>query len=173
MLCEGGTRFHSFGAIWKCWAPLACKIFMWLAVQYRLWTSDRRTRYGLQDQTSNCYLCDQEEDTVDHILLQCVFSRQVWVRCIDRMGLMADLCPSYDSSLVQWWTEARKRIHKQTRKGFDTFVMLICWTLWKQRNARVFGSSQIKNEWETVDLIFDDLRTWATAGAFGGRSIPE
>src|SRR3954466_8135784 len=78
MLCEGGVRFHSFRAIWKCWAPLACKIFMWLAVQYRLWTADRRTRHGLQDQTSKCYLCDQEEDTVDHILQQCVFSRQVW-----------------------------------------------------------------------------------------------
>ncbi|KAM3364678.1 hypothetical protein ACQJBY_014814 [Aegilops geniculata] len=89
------------------------------------------------------------------------------------MGLRTELCPTYESRLVQWWTEARKRIHKQTRKGFDTFVMLICWTLWKQRNARVFGSRQIKNEWETVDLIFDDLRTWATAGAFGGRPISE
>ena len=173
MLCEGGVRFHCSGAIWKCWALLASKLFMWLAVQYHLWTSDRRARHGLQDQASKCYMCDQEEDTVDHILLQCVFSRQVWFRCTTRVGLTADLCPKNDSSLVQWWTDTRKRIDKQSRKGFDTLVMLICWTIWKQRNARVFDTGIIKNEWDIVDSIFDELRTWAKAGAFGGQPIIE
>ena len=173
MLCEGGVRFHSFGAIWKCWAPLACKIFMWLAVQYRLWTSDRRVRHNLQDQISQCFLCDQEEDTVDHILLQCVFSRQVWFTCILRMGLPTELCPTYDSGLAHWWSDTRKRFLKHARKEFDSFVMLICWTLWKQRNARVFGSGQIKSEQGTVDTIFDELRMWATAGAFGEQCMLE
>lgn len=77
MMCEGGVRFLCAGAIWKCWTPLSCKLFMWLALQYRLWTSDRRMRHGLQAQTLPCFLCDQEEDTVDHILLQCVFAQQV------------------------------------------------------------------------------------------------
>ncbi|VAH15230.1 unnamed protein product [Triticum turgidum subsp. durum] len=89
------------------------------------------------------------------------------------MSLRMELCPTNDSRLVQWWSEARKRIHKKTRKGFYTFVMLICWTLWKQRNARVFGMGQIKNEWDTVDMIFDDLRNWATAGALGGQIVSE
>ena len=69
MLCMGGIRFQAYAGIWKCWAPLVCKLFMWLAVQYRLWTSDKRARHVLQDQASKCYMCDQEEDTVDHILL--------------------------------------------------------------------------------------------------------
>ena len=104
---------------------------------------------------------------------QCVFSLQVWFHCIAKMGLRIELCPANDSRLVQWWTEARKQIHKQTRKGCDTFVMLICWTLWKQRNVRVFSLGQVKNEGDTMDMIFDDLRTWATAGAFGGQLVPE
>ncbi|EMS64444.1 Transcription factor MYB1R1 [Triticum urartu] len=33
-----------------------------------------------------------------------------------------------------------------------------------KRNSRVFGSGQSKNEGDTVDMIFGDLRTWATAG---------
>lgn len=81
MMCEGGIKFQSATAIWKCKAPLTCQIFMWLALQHRLWTSDRRARHGLQDTTSPCFLCEQEEDTVDHILLQCVFARQVWYIC--------------------------------------------------------------------------------------------
>src|SRR5438132_13706328 len=37
-----------------------------------------------------------------------------------------------------WWLEARLQYHKQHRKEFDTFVVLTCWSLWKQRNARAF-----------------------------------
>ena len=32
MLWEGGIRFQAHVAIWKSWAPLSCKIFMWLAI---------------------------------------------------------------------------------------------------------------------------------------------
>lgn len=47
MLWEGSIRFAPAKAIWKCWAPLSCRLFMWLATQYRLWTADRRFRHGL------------------------------------------------------------------------------------------------------------------------------
>lgn len=59
MLWEGAARFSCANAIWKSWAPLNCKIFIWLALQYRIWTSDRHTRRGLQDQVDACYLCEQ------------------------------------------------------------------------------------------------------------------
>lgn len=34
VLFEGAIRVAYDKAIWKCWAPLSCKIFMWLAIQY-------------------------------------------------------------------------------------------------------------------------------------------
>ena len=33
--------------VWKIWAPPKCKIFTWLAIQYMLWTLDRRARHGM------------------------------------------------------------------------------------------------------------------------------
>jgi hypothetical protein len=33
--------------IWKSWAPGKCKIFLWLAVKNRCWTTDRLARKGL------------------------------------------------------------------------------------------------------------------------------
>jgi hypothetical protein len=36
-----------------------------------------------------------------------------------------------------WWLQSRKQIPPQVkRKGFDTLVVMICWLLWKERNAR-------------------------------------
>jgi hypothetical protein len=53
----GSIDFAAADAIWKNGAPLKCKIFMWLTIQDRLWTSARRHRHGLQDQLSPCYVC--------------------------------------------------------------------------------------------------------------------
>uniref|UniRef100_A0A8R7UVP5 Reverse transcriptase zinc-binding domain-containing protein n=1 Tax=Triticum urartu TaxID=4572 RepID=A0A8R7UVP5_TRIUA len=54
-LCSGTERVPYAACIWKSWALLKCKFFAWLAVQHRIWTSDRRARHGLQDAPSACY----------------------------------------------------------------------------------------------------------------------
>jgi hypothetical protein len=127
--------------LWKSFAPLKCKIFVWLALRYRLWTADRRFRHGLEDRTHACYTCLQEEDTVDHILTQCPYARMVWLGCLNRWDLHVEE-PQGHRSLQAWWNSTRDRVQKKDRKRFDTLVILVAWTLWKQRNARTFGNRQ-------------------------------
>lgn len=67
---------------WKSKAPLQCHFFAWLALQNRCWTSDRLERRGLDHQEA-CPFCEQEKETIDHILLNCVFARECWtIVCI-------------------------------------------------------------------------------------------
>ncbi|XP_073367930.1 uncharacterized protein [Aegilops tauschii subsp. strangulata] len=103
MLFKGAINVTFAKWVWKCWAPLTCKIFMWLAIQYRIWTSDRRLRHGLQDAISPCYLCDQDEDAVDHLLVKCVISRQVWHMALSRTRLGPSLAPNANDILEHWW----------------------------------------------------------------------
>lgn len=44
------------------------KMFFWLALHKRIWTAERRWRHGLQD-SATCILCDQQAETVSHLLL--------------------------------------------------------------------------------------------------------
>jgi hypothetical protein len=81
MLVQGSKRFLLAGAIWKAKATPKSKLFMWLEVQHRIWTSDRRFRHGLQAQSAGCFACLLEEDTTEHILVQCVVAREVLFRC--------------------------------------------------------------------------------------------
>jgi hypothetical protein len=53
--------------IWKAWALLRVKIFLWLAFKRMHRTGDRRARHGLEAREM-CYLCDQARETIDHIL---------------------------------------------------------------------------------------------------------
>ena len=173
MMCEGGIKFQAAAAIWKCWAPLGCKIFIWLAILHRLWTPDRRARHGLQDTTSPCYLCEQEEDTVEHMLMQCVFARQVWHQCFLVAGWSLSMLPTGQDSLQDWRVRSRKRVEKAQRKEFDSFVMLVCWCIWKQRNGRVFGKNDTCNEQGTVRIILRERHLWAIARERGVQTDSE
>lgn len=51
-----------------------CKFFMWLVTNNRCWTADRLAKRGLPHEI--CQLCDQEEETIDHLLVSCVFTQQ-------------------------------------------------------------------------------------------------
>jgi hypothetical protein len=43
-----------------------------------------------------------------------------------------------NDSLQEWWKRARCRLGGKEKHYLDTFVILVSWMLWKQRNARVF-----------------------------------
>ena len=45
------------------------EIFTKLALKQRFWTADRRRRHGL-DAHDDCWLCDQEHETTDHMLVK-------------------------------------------------------------------------------------------------------
>ena len=137
-LCIGLIRSPTYECIWRSGAILKCKIFVWLAVQYRLWTSDRRARHGMQDDTVACFLCLQEEDTVDHILVHYSYAKEVWHLCFTKVGVDAPY-PEHNETFTAWWLRARQTVITKHRRGFDTMVIAIAWSVWKQRNARVFG----------------------------------
>ena len=70
---------------WKSRDPAMCKFFSWLALRNRCWTSDRLARRGLPHQ-DKCPLCDQEEETIEHVLLTCAFARTVWAGLCQALG---------------------------------------------------------------------------------------
>lgn len=54
-------------------------------LQYRIWTTDRRVRHGLQDNMSPFFLCLQNQDTLTIFLIQCAYAKYVWWATLDRM----------------------------------------------------------------------------------------
>jgi hypothetical protein len=71
---------------------------MWLVEHSICWTTDRLAKCGM-DHLEHWPLCDQHEESINHLLVYCAFARQVWTALL---GL---------SVFTSWY-------HNQTRLPF-------------------------------------------------------
>jgi hypothetical protein len=130
-------KFSPWKRIRKTWAPANCKFFfIWLVINNHCWTSDRLAKRGLPHQSA-CPFCDQALERINHLLSSCVLAREVWTSMLHGLGLGV-LPPDHVARLKSWWGHAANSLPKVGRKGFNSLVILVCWELWKHRNACVF-----------------------------------
>lgn len=160
----GHTSLPGARPLWRASVPPKLKFFFWLALHGRLWTAERRKHHGLQPD-GTCILCDQEKETTDHLLLGCVFSRQVWNILLTIVNLH-EVTPNPDSRLADWWLHSRTAVPAAARCAFDSTTIVVTWALWKERNARTFNA-QARAVPAVVTAITDDLNVFYLAGFRG------
>ena len=88
IFCKVSLQAFFFGSVvlyGETWAPKKWQFFLWLTAHGRCWTADWLAKKGLPH-LSHCPLCNQEE-IIWHILIGCVFSKQVWILLLQRVGL--------------------------------------------------------------------------------------
>jgi len=128
-------HFRCANVVWKTWATLKVKLFLWLAFKGRLWTVERRRCHGLVAATA-CHLCNQAHETVSHLFVSCPFTSQIWETILRRLDAMST--PSRNNSIQDHWRHARLQFPASVWKGADTLFALVTWQVWKERNARLF-----------------------------------
>lgn len=173
-LHTGSIPFRGHSLIWKTWASLQVKIFLWLAFRKRHWTNDRRARHGLHAQVE-CYLCDQAPESIDHILTCYLYTREVWFHISSALG---QHLPPAERSVIAWWRRLRAGWHGNNRKDADSLFAPVCWQIWKERNARRFREAKATVQ-ELLLVIKAEADQWVRAGAkkpwrasVGGSSLP-
>jgi len=161
----GQYQVNGAKVLHKTRAPGKCKFLVWLALHDRCWTAERRKCHGLQDDDA-CILCNQEPESIDHLLLLCPFSREIWFRVLSWFSWGEVAPDSQAFNLAVWWAAARKRIPRDTRKGFDSIVVLVSWLLWKERNNRTFDR-RARTTQEMQVAVIDEAVMWIQAGFKG------
>lgn len=153
----------SLGAkyIWKTSAPPRVKFFFWLVMHDPCWTGDRRFCHGLQ-KTNTCIMCDQEPETMDHILIGCCFSRIVWDFWTVKLHLQSVL-QMQGMRAIECWLLNRKLLPKTIRRGFDSLFFLAGWMIWKERNVRTFDGVA-SNPLRLCSRISEEVEAWCSAG---------
>lgn len=160
--------------IWRAAAtpPPPCQVLL-LAIESihgKLWTAERRKRHGRQQDVA-CALYHQEDETVDHLLVACVFTREIWASLLSRVGLQ-QLTPGHDATIVDWWLATRTRVPEDQRRPFDSLVLVVSRIVWKERNARTFDR-QHRTTAQVISAIREEVHEYVAAGFRGLAAVAE
>lgn len=156
-------RIHfQYKPIWKSLAPPHYHYFLWLVSLNRCWTADRLRSRGLSH-PERCVLCDQSDETIEHLLVACPEYWQLWWIALRAIG-HSECSPINEPSFHLWLCDNRKKVTNAHRRGFDTIATLVVWTIWKESNNRVFN--QTSRSWmEITRAMIGEADLWRLARA--------
>ena len=150
--------------VWKAWAPPKVKFFSWLALQDWIWTADRLARRGWPN-CGLCQLCKRGQESGVHLFFKCRHTLRLLRMLIDKLGLVhMDTTTWHLAGSVKEWWEKRTNLQNPNRRAMASLTMLVSWSVWNERNARVFRR---KSAPPTIllQMVLDEANLWVTAGA--------
>jgi hypothetical protein len=121
--------------IWKNSAPPRVQMFMWLLTQGRIQCRTNLQRKNIVP-TALCEVCEQADETPEHIINGCPIAMQFWAK------IGVTMAPDFTV------TELYKinRPSNVPQQEFGAFIALSCWQLWKTRNALVFRNERTSTQ---------------------------
>jgi hypothetical protein len=125
--------------VWHVWAPSRCKFFIWLMLQNRIWTTDRLFLRGWPNQYF-CPLCRRNLETVHHLFKECSVSQQVWTEIGIWIAIPSFHLHGWDPNqeVSEWFSGLSGSFISIRSKGVRSLIILVCWSLWRERNAQSF-----------------------------------
>lgn len=150
--------------IWQKRAPSRIKFFMWLATKGRCLTADNLQKRGWPHDAS-CGLCKAEMESCNHLLMKCPLTNRVWRMLRGWIGTTFPLPQEENAEFADWWVAARNSFRRCYRRAFDSLCLMVCWFIWKERNARIFEHVS-KSATQLFWAIREEIIIWREAGIF-------
>ena len=106
---------------------------------------------------NRCLLCEEDEETIDHMLIHCKRAKTLWNLFLSIVGASWVFLRLVLHTLLAW---QRAAVGKKRKKIWMAEPLCMLWTLWYARNRLVF-----ENEVTSVQRIkanfVANLWTWA------------
>jgi hypothetical protein len=116
-------------SIWKVKAPTHIAFFLWATTVGRILTVDNLKRRGFQLINRYC-LCKKDEEIINHLLLHCEFSVDIWHLVLISFGV-SWVTPGNVSQLLQCWKFFR---HGHPREAiWKVIPALLMWSIWREK----------------------------------------
>jgi hypothetical protein len=110
-------------------------------------------------------LCNQTQETAAHLLFHCRYSKRLWGMVKSWIGIPSIHLHAWtdDLNLEGWWSKLLNEA-SDNRKALSSIIMLVSWTIWKERNARIFNHKSVPNA-VLLNIIKTEVKLWVAAGA--------
>ncbi|GLJ22049.1 hypothetical protein SUGI_0413160 [Cryptomeria japonica] len=125
---------------WDKWVLPKAGAFLWIALHGKILASDRLKLIGIQG-PRRCCLNKMEEETVNHLMYNCFFSRKCW----DWLQMQLQNYMVYNNSFKEfiqaWPTRGRS---SKWGSLWITSPSLMVWHVWKERNKGIFREKEME-----------------------------
>lgn len=111
------------------------RTFLWLMMQKRTLTWENLRKKGFQG-PSKCHMCQQEEETMNHLFNSCDWASQLWLWLEAILEDTDRNRESIQESIINW----RKNFSQMgsVNSIWKCSPGFVTWTIWKERNRRIF-----------------------------------
>ena len=85
-LADRRVEIFPHGIVWNSWVSSRISFFTWEATWAKIFTLDQLKKRGWRI-PNRCYLCKEEEETSDHILIHCSKAHLLWQLIFVLLGI--------------------------------------------------------------------------------------
>ena len=120
--------------VWNPVVPPKTGVFAWEAAWGKVLTLDQLKRRGMTF-ANRCFMCEEEEETIDHLLIHCKIAKMLWDLILSIVGISWVFPHSVRHTLLAWQGAA---VGKKRKKIWLAAPLCLFWNLWCARNSLVF-----------------------------------
>ena len=113
-------------------------------------TLDKLKRRGMTF-ANRCFMCEEEEETIDHLLIHCKLAKMLWDLILSIVGISWVFPHLVLHTLLAWQGAA---VGKKRKKIWLAAPLCLFWNLWRTRNRLVF-----EKEIPSAQIIKSDFVT--------------
>ncbi|XP_059076472.1 uncharacterized protein LOC131875810 [Cryptomeria japonica] len=89
---------------------------------------------------SRCILCQEQEETVNHLLLHCKFSSHYWWHFMRKLRIFGPFPSGLDEWFLEWSKLEGNAIFADLLYILPSLLM---WEIWKEKNRRIFQGKEM------------------------------
>ncbi|XP_048494429.1 uncharacterized protein LOC125494726 [Beta vulgaris subsp. vulgaris] len=160
-LSKPSPQLHSkvinWKRMWKGLIPPRVEVFTWLALLGKISSKMKLASMNIIPSTEvYCIFCSEYPESSEHLLLHCAFSRDLWMWWINIWEIKWVFPQKLHEAFEQWSCVEK---NPNFKKIWCAIFSIIIWTIWKERNARVFKNISCSLA-QLQDLILTRLMWW-------------
>ncbi|KAJ9678923.1 hypothetical protein PVL29_020968 [Vitis rotundifolia] len=136
---KDGICSFPYSNIWSICVPTKVSFFAWEAYWGKVLTLDQLKKRG-RSLANRCFLYCMEEESIDHIFIQCSKARVLWELLFALFGVTWVFTSSVRDTLSGWCGFS---LGKKHRKVWKAAPLCIFWAVWKERNMIAFDNEEL------------------------------
>jgi len=146
---EQGETFPWSTKVWDSLFWPKIKTFLWLLMRGKTLTWDNLRKKGFSG-PSICPMCRKAEETINHLFNSCNWANSIWQWLENIMQQSNRNINSIQDTITQWPGDFSN--NHRVNNIWKIIPGFITWTIWKERNRRIFQNEQRNFEFLQLTL---------------------